>query len=66
VSDPRPETTRFTNQTAWSARRITFEAIGPDLWFVLYTGTAGGAYNGTMWFDDFYLAEIPPAPLKGK
>jgi hypothetical protein len=54
------------SEGAWSARRITFEATGPDLWFALYTGTAGGAYNGTMWFDDFYLAEIPPAPPKGK
>jgi hypothetical protein len=51
---------------AWSARRITFEATGPDAWFAFFTGTAGGAYTGTMWFDDFYLAEIPAAPGKGK
>lgn len=50
----------------WTARRMTFEATGPDVWFALYTGTQGGAYNGQMWFDDFYLAEIPASPGKGK
>jgi carbohydrate binding protein with CBM4/9 domain len=54
------------SEGSWAARRVTFEATGPDLWFAFYTATAGGPYAGTLWFDDFYLAEIPAGPAKGK
>ena len=47
------------SEGAWVARRMTFEATGPDVAICAYLGTDPGAYTGTVWFDDFYLGEIP-------
>lgn len=62
VADPRFHFEREPVEGEWAARRVSFQATGPDLWFCLYAGTAGGRYNGALWFDDFFLAEIPAGP----
>ncbi len=38
---------------------MTFEATGADVAICCYLGTDAGSYTGTVWFDDFYLGEIP-------
>jgi hypothetical protein len=47
------------SEGAWSVHRYAFEAKGTDFAFAVYTSTEGGAYTGTVWFDDFFLAEFP-------
>jgi hypothetical protein len=46
----------------WSARRVVFEATTPDLWMGFFAPTAGGPFQGSLWFDDFLLAELPSRP----
>ena len=53
-----------SSEGAWSARRFSFEAKGSDLALAVFTSTEDGAYSGTVWFDDFFLAEFPA--LRGK
>jgi hypothetical protein len=43
----------------WTVHRFAFEAKGPDFAFAVYTSTDSGSYTGTVWFDDFFLAEFP-------
>jgi hypothetical protein len=52
------------SEGAWSVRRYPFEAKGTDFAFAVYTSTEGGAYSGTVWFDDFFLAEFPAPKAK--
>jgi len=52
------------SEGAWSARRLSFEATGPDLIFAVYTSNEQGSYTGTVWFDDFFLGEFPAASRK--
>src|SRR6185503_19760396 len=47
------------SEGAWSARRFSFESKGTDFSLAVYTSTEAGAYTGTVWFDDFFLAEFP-------
>jgi hypothetical protein len=52
------------SEGAWSARRVFFEALGPDATFHIHAATEAGLYSGTLWFDDFALVEFPAAPKK--
>lgn len=54
------------SEGAWSVHRFMVEATTPDLWFSAYCGNPPGNYSGTVWYDDFYLAEFPGTPAKGK
>lgn len=47
------------SESDWAARRFTFEATTADLSFEVFSATERGLYTGTIWFDDFYLAEFP-------
>lgn len=49
------------SEGVWAARRFSFEAKGTDFIFAVYTSTDQGTYTGTLWFDDFFLAEFPTA-----
>lgn len=50
------------SEGTWSVQRFMVEATTPDFWFAMYCADAPGPYAGTLWYDDFYLAEFP----KGK
>jgi hypothetical protein len=63
-SDTAVHTPFEASEGAWSARRYAFEAKGPDFAFAVYTSTEQGVYSGTVWFDDFFLAEFPALPSK--
>lgn len=50
------------SEGAWSVQRFMVEATTADFWVGMYCGNGPGPYSGTIWYDDFYLAEFP----KGK
>jgi hypothetical protein len=47
------------SEGVWSVRRYSFEAKSSDFILAMHTSTEAGVYTGTVWFDDFFLAEFP-------
>ncbi len=58
-ADPRFHFQAPGSEGTWAARRILFDATGPDFCFSVHTGMEAGLYGGTVWFDDFYLGRLP-------
>ena len=54
------------SEGVWTVHRFIFEALTPDLWLGMYCGDPPGPYTGAVYFDDFFLGEMPAGPVRTK